>query len=398
MTTHSQLEYFVGCIFEPGDWVEIRALRDEQVRKLWSPANKLQNQAEQLQKFNEEGFNINFGVNPRKGQGCSGDKAVELCRCLFVDFDNVSGSACFKPSDIILAKIAEIELQRPTVLVHSGHGVHCYWRLTSPVEPGFWSEQQQRLNITVSSDPAIKNPERLMRLPGFMNTKSEPHVKCETVCIDPSLVYEVDDILSCLKKLPKPEKSPVQAQQGERPGLMEHRARAMLYASKWESIAEGQGRNNAAFKHACQLQRDFDLPDDESWAILSEWNRSNDPPLSDVELRRALENSGRYGKRQVGTKLNKPARSTNEQEPHKDPIAEMDEYIDDIHTGQLRTIDWPWHFLSEGTQALQLGSLTIISGGPGAAKSLFMLQAIRYWLETGESVRYYGMEGMRVKY
>jgi len=400
MTTCSQLENFVSCIYEPEDWVEIRALKDGNARKLWSPASELNKLSGKLRSLNKDAFNIYFGPNPRKGQDCSGDESVCLCRCLFVDFDGICGSAHFSPSDIALAQISEVGLPKPTVAINSGHGVHCYWRLTSPIEPGFWQELQQRLNATVGSDPVIKNPERLMRLPGFLNTKSEPYVKCETVCIDPSLVYEVDNILPHLKKLPKPEKSPlVQTQPGERPGRLEHKARAMLYASKWEGIAEGQGRNNSAYKHACQLRRDFDLPDDEAWAILADWNQSNTPPLSDAELRQALENSTKYGKRQVGTKLNKPARSTNKQEAHhKDLISEMDEYIDDISTGRLRTIDWPWHFLSEGTQALQPGTVTILSGGPGAAKSLFMLQAIRYWLETGESVRYYGMEGMRVKY
>ncbi len=399
MTTCSQLENFVSCIYEPEDIVELRALPPG--RKLWCQASQLDKMIEQLQELNQQGSNIYFGPNPRKASGCSGDVNVCLCRCLFVDFDGICGSAHFSPSDIALAQISEAGLSKPTIAIHSGHGVHCYWWLTSPLEPGFWQELQQRLNATVGSDPVIKNPERLMRLPGFLNTKSEPYVKCEIVYIDPSLIYEIDDILPHLKELPKPGKTPVQTQQGERPGRMEHmehKARAMLYASKWESIAEGQGRNNAAYKHACQLRRDFDLPDNETWAILADWNQSNTPPLSDAELRQALENSTKYGKCKVGTKLNKPARTTSRQEPHKDPISEMDEYIDDISTGRLRTIDWPWHFLSEGTQALQPGTLTILSGGPGAAKSLFMLQAIRYWLETGEKVRYYGMEGMRVKY
>ncbi|MBC8471326.1 MAG: AAA family ATPase [Planctomycetes bacterium] len=390
---------FVNTIFEPDDWVELRALKGGAARKLWSRACELQKLKTKLLNLNKDTWNIHFGPNPRKEYGCSGDESVDLCRCIFVDFDNLCNSTHCSLSDIALAKITEAGLQRPSVVINSGHGVHCYWRLKGPLEPGFWQEIQQRLNNTVDSDSSIQNPERLMRLPGFLNTKSEPYVKCEIVYVESSLVYDVDKIISHLKELPKPDPTtPIPTQTTKRPGHMEHKARVMLYASKWEGVTEGEGRNKAAYKHACQLRRDFDLPDSEAWAMLTEWNQSNTPPLSDVELRQAFENSNKYGKKQVGTKLNQPVRSTYKQEPCKDPLDEMDEYIDGVGSGRLRTVDWPWHFLGEGTQALQPGTLTILSGGPGAAKSLFMMQAVRYWLETGEKVRYYGMEGLRVKY
>jgi hypothetical protein len=381
---------FTNTIFEPGDWIELRALKGGSAQKLWSKAFEVQALAGRLKSLNEEAFNIYFGPNPRKAAGVSGDDSVDLCRCIFVDFDGIGAA---NKSGIVMAKIMQAGLPRPTIAVSSGHGVHCYWRLNSPLEPGLWSELQARLNVTVGSDTSIKNPERLMRLPGFLNCKSEPFVKCEIIYVEPSLIYNIEDIEHKLcELLPKDEPQP--AQPAKRPARMEHKARAMLYASKWEGIIEGQGRNNAAYKHSCQLRRDFDLPDNEAWLILSDWNRANNPPLSDAELRQAFDSSTKYGKHQVGTKLNEPVR----QQSRQDPLKEFDEYIDGVATGRLRTIDWPWHYLSEGTQALQPATVTILSGGPGAAKSLFTMQAVRFWLDRGEQVRYYGMEGVRAKY
>ena len=394
---------FVNAIFEPSDQVELRAIKTSGAKKIWSQAGDLHQLTSQLQAANKENFNIYFGPNPRKGHGMSGDESVDLCRCLFADFDNLHTNG--QPlSDIALARIADAGLPLPTATVHSGHGVHCYWRLLAPLEPGFWCDTQQRLNATVKSDPSIKNPERLMRLPGFINVKSEPFVKCEIVSIEPSLAYDIDGFGELLVELePEPATEPVPTT--DRPKQMEHKARAMLYASKWKGVPEGQGRNNAAYAHACQLRRDFDLPDYEAWEILQQWNTSNSPPLSEKELRQAFDGAIKYGNRPAGSKLNqshfpdgKQQQATPIDNPPDDPLAEMDEYIEGVGTGRIRTVNWPWFLLGDGTQALSPGTVTILSGGPGASKSLFFMQAIRYWLKNGESVRYYGMEGVRSKY
>lgn len=297
-----QIEKFVVCVYAPDDWIELRALQEGKAKKDWTPAAALIQLAEKLQKLNADGWNIYAGPNPRKEKGQSGDEAVKLCRCLFADFDDVAGSAVISPADIVLAQIEEKHLPKPTLLINSGHGIHAYWRLSEPLEPDQWRQLQRRLNQTIGSDPAIKNPERLMRLPGFQNVKAEP-VDCSIVYAEPDLVYELPDIVKHLAKLPKPRTTPAGTTAGKKPGLMERKGRAVLYASKWPVVAEGQGRNNAAFAHACQLRRDFDLPDSEAWEILSQWNDRNSPPLDDQELRQAFSGAEKYGKRSAGNKL-----------------------------------------------------------------------------------------------
>ena len=398
----AEIEQFVACVYYPDDWIELRALQDGKARKFWMPAGSLIQQAEQFRKLNIEGWNIYAGPNPRKEKGQSGDDSVKLCRLLFADFDDVAGSAVISPADIVSAQIEEKDLPKPSLLINSGHGIHAYWRLSEPLEPDKWRQVQQRLNLSIGSDLAIKNPERLMRLPGFKNVKAEP-VDCSIIYAEPDRVYKLEDIARHLISLPKSKAPPAVTAAVDRPAPMEHKARVMLYASKWPSVAAGKGRNNAAFTHACQLRRDFDLPDAEAWEILLQWNAGNNPPLPDAELQQAFTGAKKYGKRPAGTALNKPNQKRPAKEkppapPKPDPIDEFDTYIEDVASGKLRTIEWPWEKLSEGTQALQPGSVTILSGGPGAAKSLFMLQAVRFWIENGERVVYYGMEGQRAKY
>jgi hypothetical protein len=87
---------------------------------------------------------------------------------------------------------------------------------------------------------------------------------------------------------------------------LEKKARAMLYAAKWDSCNEGE-RNNAAYGRACQL-REFDLSETDAFEILASWNSGNRPPLPEAEIRKAISNAQSYAKRPAGTKLNEPFR------------------------------------------------------------------------------------------
>jgi hypothetical protein len=93
---------------------------------------------------------------------------VLLARCLFADFDKCAVEAAQQ-------RIADAGLPTPTLIVSSGHGAHAYWRLTEPLtDLAAWTETQKDLIDLLHSDKVIFNPERLMRLPGFLNLKGDP--------------------------------------------------------------------------------------------------------------------------------------------------------------------------------------------------------------------------------
>ena len=61
------------------------------------------------------------------------------------------------------------------MVIHSGHGIHTYWKLEEPLnDMDKWRQVQQRMNSVLDADITIKNPERIMRLPGFLNVKEKP--------------------------------------------------------------------------------------------------------------------------------------------------------------------------------------------------------------------------------
>ena len=72
----------------------------------------------------KERTNLFFGACPRVGSKGQFDLAPQIrtVRALWADIDHISVEEA-------LAQIEKAQLPRSTVLVNSGNGVHCYWRL-----------------------------------------------------------------------------------------------------------------------------------------------------------------------------------------------------------------------------------------------------------------------------
>lgn len=185
----SDLEKITQILFDPDDIVELRFIRGKnpkvEIKKFWTLAKDLPSLADRLKASNQAGYNIYYGPNPRKAMNLSGDENVLLARCFFCDFDHLeTGDGCgrleFVWNDIFLAGLPE-----PTLAVNSGHGLHVYWRLADPItDMTLWHNTQAQLNNRLGADKTIKNPERIMRLPGFLNTKKQPHTECY-ICWSP---------------------------------------------------------------------------------------------------------------------------------------------------------------------------------------------------------------------
>ena len=91
-----------------------------------------------------------------------GDKAADItsCQSLFVEWDDI-------PIRQQFARPAEVGLPDPTVCVATGgKSVHSFWTLEQPISVQRWRPLMQRLIKHCKSDTAIKDPSRLMRLPG----------------------------------------------------------------------------------------------------------------------------------------------------------------------------------------------------------------------------------------
>ena len=179
LSPERQFQALVRTIFEPRDLVEIRAIRSPAsgdpnssrvVYRGWHQADELVKEFDRLSELNHQGANIYYGVNPRRDH--SGKKSsIQLCRTLWADIDDCS--------------VAEARLRwrtkvpEPSIVVHSGHGVHLYWRLNEPLildSPNRIIELEGTL-VEIQHDigaDTTQDVTRLLRLPGFDNTKRSP--------------------------------------------------------------------------------------------------------------------------------------------------------------------------------------------------------------------------------
>lgn len=86
--------------------------------------------------------------------------------------------------------------------------------------------------------------------------------------------------------------------------LMVKRARS--YLSNTPPAIQGQGGDAHTLVVACRLARDFALPDDAAMALFQEWNARCEPPWSDEDLAKKLQNARSYGTGPIGSLAVRP--------------------------------------------------------------------------------------------
>ncbi len=172
----SDLGQYINFIFRPEDIAELRLIsKDKRPIQLWHKAKELSQLEKYLQQQNVAGYNIYVGVNPRKELNKSGDENVLLARFLFADFDNIEAGDGCGIWEFVSDIIHKADIETPDMAIFSGHGIHCYWQLKEPLDDlNRWRKIQSGLSEKLNSDKAIKNPERIMRVPGFTNMKNKP--------------------------------------------------------------------------------------------------------------------------------------------------------------------------------------------------------------------------------
>ena len=118
--------------------------------------------------------------------------------CLWSDIDGKDHGG--KPEALEAAENGL--LFKPTVIIDSGHGYHCYWKLSESVSP----EKGRAAMIEIynlQGGDVVYDVTRIMRIPGTFNKKEkEKPVECKIVLISKA-EYLADDIISIAKVSPK---------------------------------------------------------------------------------------------------------------------------------------------------------------------------------------------------
>ena len=288
----------VNLLFTPKDLIELRSfsLKGQPGMPVskWVKAVEFENFLDLLGGLNDEGYGCYYGVLPRRCAGGSKDEDVALGRIVWADLDGVT------PTDA-RRRLQASRLPAPAAVVGSGHGVHAYWKLDALAEPDVLSRAVARIAIAVGGDGAVRNPSRVMRLPGFVNHKP-PSAWCMLLAYRPECVVSLDALLSTCPAEPTktPRRTPRLHWTAADPKAPRDRVQAaMRYCARIPSVAEG-ARNGQAFKAAAAALRDFALDESTAWGVLVAWNQGNRPPLSDGELVTVLRDAGKYGKHALG--------------------------------------------------------------------------------------------------
>lgn len=102
------------------------------------------------------------------------------------------------------AKDVEAALQKLppcTVKVHSGHGIHVYWKLAESLPADAWKNLQTRLAQSIPhADTAVKDASRVMRYPGSYNRKDPDDPRLVRILEARRVMYDSQDIEQALTR------------------------------------------------------------------------------------------------------------------------------------------------------------------------------------------------------
>lgn len=249
-----QAAAMLAAIFAPDDWICFQAIGkgggrrwatladgelDEVIKWVWRANTRAHAKCQPF-----------FGANARRGHGQDRAEGTSHAPCHFADWDQATPGQA-------LRFIEEAGLPLPTVVMASGRGVHAYWRLHEPEShAGEWTHRQKWIAAAVSSDPAVSDWQRKMRLPGLANVKpayAPDYPRSQLISVDASRRYSWRDLQPRLMPEPQQRPEPTREQLAEvarlPPGSMSELSRRFLE----EGFTLAEGRRHTGFTVACDL-------------------------------------------------------------------------------------------------------------------------------------------------
>lgn len=171
------------------------------------------------------------------------------------------------------------------------------WRvvlaLTQPIAADSWRERwtaatsHLELKGRLAPDRVAKNPSRLYYLPAHLDDVTPGFRMGDGV---PLSLHE-------LPALPRPKPRVAPALRWE---SSDFERQARNYLRKMGPAIEGAGGDDATYRAACIVARDFGLPESQALEVLREWNATCSPPWDDEDLQAKLKHALRYGKNEFG--------------------------------------------------------------------------------------------------
>ncbi|PSB48569.1 DNA primase [Cyanosarcina cf. burmensis CCALA 770] len=159
--------------YKQGDAVYVRAfLPKEDPRYAPNTGRKADRlNWEQVERWQAQGYGVYIVVNG----GGHKDEDVKSCRAIFCEFDD-------RAIEDQINFWQDLGLPEPSLQIATRKSVHTYWVFDEPIAVERWRELQTALLAYTGSDPALKNPSRVMRLAGAYHIKPECNpLRCDII-------------------------------------------------------------------------------------------------------------------------------------------------------------------------------------------------------------------------
>ena len=136
----------------------------------------------------KEGRGVYVVIN----NGGDTDSSITDCKAFFYEHDDIP-----KSEQLDLWK--NIGLPRPSIRVDTGgKSIHNYWILKKAIDPTTWKPIQERLLDYADADRSLKNPSRVMRLPGTHYMDKDGTGELTRIVDISDKTYTLKDITECL--------------------------------------------------------------------------------------------------------------------------------------------------------------------------------------------------------
>nr|UVX62867.1 MAG: RepB DNA-primase from phage plasmid [Bacteriophage sp.] len=192
---------------------------------------------------------------------------------------------------------------------------HAYWLLDGDCSPAEFSIAQKQIALHYGSDGSIFNPDRVMRVPGYLHQKDLNNKQLyELTYLNTELPrYKLRDILPYFPLAP--EKGAELAKWinqrngqylNEAEDYDDCEANQLKYieylTQRAEHGVDGEGRNHIRFKTAA-AGRDYGLsPETTVELMLEHWDHGNTPPCGPELIETSVHNAYRYNQNKLGSR------------------------------------------------------------------------------------------------
>ena len=284
----------------PADWVNAKGEQVDYLAEWWrAPFDA--DTVNRLAAKQQQGAGVFFGVN---GSSTGGRYAKEIdqFRAMIVDSDGAPKPAQWPyPPHVIIER-------DPT------HW-HAYWFIDGNTDAEGWAFAQYQLALWFGGDTKMINPDRVMRVPGFIHQKNlaEPHTYDIVYFAPTSQRYNLMQLMSGYqlvgdKAIALSEWARKRTGQGDvhladyndSPANVDKYRDYLL--NRAEHGIDGQGRNGIRFKTAC-AGRDYALSPEKTIEMMLElWDHGNTPPCGPALIETSVKNAYNYASNRMGAR------------------------------------------------------------------------------------------------